>query len=54
LLAEVGSNSDNIKLYKAGINFVPNEKLIGGVSFTQQEYDNIKNDIISANIKVNF
>jgi hypothetical protein len=54
LLAEVGSNSDNIKLYKAGINFVPNEKVIGGVSFTQQEYDNIKNDIISANIKVNF
>lgn len=54
LLLEAGSNTDDIKLYRAGLNFVPNEKVFGGVSFTQQEHNNIKNDVISANIKVLF
>lgn len=54
LLAEVGSNSDSIRTYKAGVNLIPNEKVIGSVTFMQQNYDNIKNDVISANIKVLF
>jgi hypothetical protein len=54
LLAEAGSNSDNIKLYRVGASFVPNEKLVGGLTYTQQEYQSIKNDIIFANLKVLF
>jgi hypothetical protein len=32
----------------------PNEKVSGGLTFSQQEYQDIKNDIIFANLKVLF
>jgi hypothetical protein len=54
LIAEAGSNSDKIKTYKVGAMITPNEKVSGGLTFSQQEYQDIKNDIIFANLKVLF
>jgi hypothetical protein len=54
LIAEAGSNTDKVTLLKVGASFSPTDKVMAGLSYTQQEYQSIKNNIIFANLKVLF